>query len=254
MITRVCPHARLSLMHTVAGRTQGLLVCQGGETRLGTPPCLGPCPLRLPGPHPPHPWGTWTFSRMDVSLEPLLQCGFSPPPSLFFPYPRRQPGPCPSESLSSGFPAGYNRLLPAGPSVTCSFRFTLDPKNPLPPAPRTEAPQPERDSGDLGRARQNGLSGQQRLHGPHQHCPAASLKTPGRGRPPACTATVVGAWPTPSALRPRSGQTTRPGSTPPQQSLIPDSSEYSAFSGQVSSLTSYIYIWSHHAACGILVP
>ena len=27
----------------------------------------------------------------------------------------------------------------------------------------------------------------------------------------------------PSALRPRSGQTTRPGSTPPQQSLIPDS-------------------------------
>lgn len=105
-----------------------------------------------------------------------------------------------------------------------------------------------------GRGRQNGLSGQQRRHGPHQHSPAASLKTSGRGQPPACTATVVGAWPTPSALRPRSGQTTHPGSTLPQQSLIPDSSEYSAFSGQVSSLTSYIYIWSHHAACGILVP
>ncbi|XP_070647953.1 uncharacterized protein [Bos indicus] len=97
-----CPHAQLSLVHTMAGRTQGLPVGQGGETRPGTPPCLGPCPLRLLGPQPPHRWSTWTFSRMDVSLEPLLQSGFSPQPLLFFPYRRRQPGPCPSESLYSG--------------------------------------------------------------------------------------------------------------------------------------------------------
>lgn len=156
-----CPHAQLSLVHTMAGRTQGLPVCQGGETRQGTAPCLGPCPLRLLGPQPPHPWSTWTFSRMDVSLEPLLQSGSSLPPLLFFPYCRQQPGPRPSESLSSGFPfcgstAGFNRLLPAVPRVTCSFRFTLDPKNPLPPALWTE-----QDSRDLGRGRQNGLPGQQ---------------------------------------------------------------------------------------------
>ena len=155
------PHAQLSLVHTMAGRTQGLPDCQGGETRPGTAPCLGPCPLRLLGPQPPHPWSTWTFSRMDVSLEPLLQSGSSLPPLLFFPYCREQPGPHPSESLSSGFPfcgstAGFNRLLPAGPRVTCSFRFTLDPKNPLPPALWTE-----QDSRDLGRGRQNGLPGQQ---------------------------------------------------------------------------------------------
>ena len=159
-----CPHAQLSLVHTMAGRTQGLPVGQGGETRPGTPPCLGPCPLRLLGPQPPHPWSTWSFSRMDVSLEPLLQRGFSPQPLLFFPYRRRQPGPCPSESLYSGVSLLWvhcrvQRLLPAGPRVTCSFRFTLDPKNPLPPALWTE-----RDSGDLGRGRQNGLPGQQHRH------------------------------------------------------------------------------------------
>lgn len=138
---------------------QGLLACQGGETDWGHLHAWDPVPCGCRGrshntPGAPGPSAGWTFPWSHWFSADSL-----PQPPCSFHTPDGSQGP--SESLSSGFPAGMTDWLPpAGPTVPCSFRLTLDPRNPLPPAPQTEAPRPERDSGGPGRGRQNGLSGQ----------------------------------------------------------------------------------------------
>lgn len=179
----------------MTGRTQGLPIGQGGETRQGTPPCLGPCPLRLLGPQPPHPWSTWTFSRRDVSLKPLLQSGFSPQPLLFLPYRRRQPGPCPSESLYSGVSLLWVHcwVQPTAPRWSQG-----DMQLPVHTGPQESTPTSTVDRPGLRGSGEGQAERPPRTAAPtcpNQHCPAATLRTRRRGRPAERTATVACAWP-----------------------------------------------------------
>ena len=140
-------------------------------------------------PGAPGPSAGWTFRWSRCFRVDSL-----PNPCCSFHTADGSQGPDPQRASTRGFPccgstAGYNRLLPAGPRVTCSFWFTLDPKNPLPRAPWTE-----RDSGSgEGQAERPPRTAAPTC--PNQYCPAATLRTCRRGRPAECTATVACAWP-----------------------------------------------------------